>query len=519
MLLINRLPSTPIALLLALCLNAAAFGGLERQLQELIRGAGLQQTKVAAMVVDLASGEELAAINETDLMIPASNMKLVTSAAAIQLLGQGFVFRTALQLVEPKDWEGLDDMVLDGRGFDPTQGPVLVVRGDGDPAFGDPVLLKQQGTSTEQLLQDWVDAIRATGIKRFQRLLIDDRVFDRHFTHPTWPRDQLNMWYCAQVAGLNINNNCLDVFVEPTSTHQSPRVRIAPAASFLRPLNKAVTGKKDTFWISRKPHTNEVTYWGQVKTRRSAPIRVTVHDPPLFFARLLAHRLEEAGITVGSIGRPGWDDPLPVGQTLRVVENPLPVILARCNKDSHNLFAESLLKRVGRQFTGAPGGWQNGPAAVRAFLNHAIGAQGAEVMIADGSGLSRDNRITPRTLVGLLQYMYQDQTLGAPLLDSLAVGGQDGTLRKRFKKKMAGRVYGKSGYIKGVSCLSGYLIIPSPDGVDGEQPGQAIAFSLLFNEIKPPIYVHRIKNIQEQMIRIIDQEASSQLIQNAKWGG
>ncbi len=502
--------TTWLALLLLAIPTAAIAGGLQSRVQRLLQSSGLGQTRVAILVVDLDSGQQLAEIRSIEPMIPASNMKLLVSAAALQTLGPDYVFRTELRLIRPPDWRQFSGLVVADAQFSPEDGPVLVVRGDGDPAFCDPKVMRQHNMSIEQLLQTWAEAVRKAGVTRLQRLVVDDRVFDRQLAHPSWPADQMNMAYCAQVAGLNVNNNCLDIYVEPTQRDQTPHVNISPFAPFLSASNRAVTGASDTFWISRKPQTNELTYWGQVKNRRTAPFRVTMHNPPMFFAQLLAHHLGQVGISVASIHLPNPDDLLPDGEALFAVQTTLPTVLARCNKYSQNLFAEALLKRIGRRLTGSPGSWDNGAAAVRAFLNQRIGPRGAAVVIADGSGLSRHNRVTARVLVDLLQSMHEDKVLGPALRQSLSISGVDGTLGKRFRRKLAGRIYGKSGYIDGVSCLSGYLVTGGPGAggrVQFDGTGEhTIAFSFMFNGIKPPVYLHKIKKLQHELLEMIDGE-------------
>jgi len=500
---------------------ALALAGIQNQVHEIIRSAGLQETKVAIFVADLDNKNKLVAINIDEPMIPASNMKLFVTATALHVLGPDHVFRTELRLAEGDGRMTQPHDTLNLATSKPTtdRGSILIVHGDGDPAFCDPKVLQTRNLDTEQLLQTWVQAIQDAGVKKVQRLIMDDRVFDRRFVHPTWPSDQLNMWYCAQVAGLNINTNCLDVYVEPTQLNQSPRIKVFPDSPFITTLNRAITGRKDTFWVSRKPHTNEFTFLGQVKNRRNAPVHVTLHDPPMFLGHLLGNRLEKVGIPVESIDRPARDELLPPTRTLHAVQTTLPLILQRCNKDSQNLYAEALLKRTGRKFTGSPGSWENGAAAVRTFLNRQIGARSAMVVVADGSGLSRKNRITTRVMIQLLQSMWRDTTHGPMFRESLSIGGQDGTLRKRFKRGLTGRVYGKSGHIDGVSSLSGYLVLPGKPA-QNNRPERTIAFSFIFNNIKPPIYVHRIKKLQNELIQLIDQHvASMQAMRTIDMGG
>ncbi|MCX5663038.1 MAG: D-alanyl-D-alanine carboxypeptidase/D-alanyl-D-alanine-endopeptidase [Planctomycetota bacterium] len=490
-----------LPLLLVACLTACARGELQTQVQRIINAAGLQQTRVGLYVQDLRSGEVLASIDPDNQMMPASNLKLVTTAAAVKLLGPDFAFRTSLNLIEPQDWPA--GTAPPGAAKGAAIGRNLVVRGDGDPGFADPDILTARGTDVEAFLQSWVAAAKAANLTAVDQIIIDDRVFDRIYVHPTWPEEQLNRWYCAQVSGLTFYDNCLDVYTDPTGLGQNPRVRLVPAAPFLSTTNRAVTGKVDTFWVARKAQNNELTFRGEVKTHRVQPVNVTIDDPPNFFGQLLAYRLAEAGIKVNSISRPGPDDRLPTGRELIRVETPLALVLQRCNKDSQNLFAESLFKRMGRSVTGMPGSWENGSAAVRGYLHELLGTQAADLSIVDGSGMSRDNRVTARALVGILAAMNRDPKLGPIYRASLSVGGSDGTLQKRFRQNIAGQVFGKSGYIGGVSSLSGYLVLPEAGG--GEH---VIAFSFLFNGFKPPVYPPQIKSVQDQIVRLIDQHTS-----------
>ncbi len=493
----------------------AHAAGLDTQIEALLRNTDLRGTTVAVAVKDVDRAELIASFQADLPMIPASNMKLVTASAALSVLGPDFVFRTEMSL-------------LAGG---PNQPATLLVRGDGDPALGDPKLLAAQGIGVEELLQAFVAPVLKQQITEVERLIIDERVFDRELVHPTWPEGQLNQWYCAQVAGLNFHDNCLDIYPRPTYPGEAPRLTLSPLVPFLKLINRAQTGNSDTFGVTRDLGTNEMTFRGTVKNTRVAPVSVTIHDPPIFFGQLLANRLAAAGIKVNAIERPALEDHLPAGAPLLVVQTPLAQVLARCNKDSQNLFAEALIKRMGRQATGAPGGWTNGAAAIRQFLHDRLGARSAAVNIADGSGMSRDNQITARVMVELLASMYRDPRLGPELIESLSVGGEDGTLQRRYRAGLHGTVYGKSGYLNGVSCLSGFLLLPGPDadakpaGADAAAtttapaPQRVLAFSLLFNGFKPPLYNHHMKAVQDRIIDLVDEQASRLTPAGANLGG
>ncbi|MEX1015202.1 MAG: D-alanyl-D-alanine carboxypeptidase/D-alanyl-D-alanine-endopeptidase [Phycisphaeraceae bacterium] len=464
---------------------------VESRLREMIRSGDLRQTHVSAMVVDLDSGAVLAAIDPDEPMIPASNMKLLTTAAALDVLGTEFVFRTTLARFTPE------------KGA-PSR-PSLLIQGDGDPAFGDPVLLGQHAPPlvVEDLLDHWVDAVKATGQTHFDTLLVDDRIFDRQFHHPDWPEDQLINRWCAQVAGVNFYQNVIDVIATPANrAGASPRIEIFPPAPFLETRNRARTGDSDAFWISRLPETNQYTFHGTVRSRPQGGVQVTVHDPPIHFAHVLKARLAAAGITIDRVARAADDQVLPESQPLHAVQTTLPLVLTRVNQDSQNMFAEALVKRMGRAMTGEPGSWDNGAAAMRFALRRRLGTSAASVSIADGSGMSRENRVTTRLIVDLLRSMHEDDDAEKAELfrGSLSRAGETGTLRRRMGDLDA-EIVAKTGYLRGVSALSGYVRIPTSEG----EPPRTIAFSFLFNGFAPPLHNHHMQRLQNSMVETIEQ--------------
>ncbi|MFW5681818.1 MAG: D-alanyl-D-alanine carboxypeptidase/D-alanyl-D-alanine-endopeptidase, partial [Phycisphaeraceae bacterium] len=468
---------------------ALAGAEIERRIETKIRSADLGPTDVSLFVYDLDAEEVLAQIDADVRMIPASNMKLVTTAAALINLGPDFVFRTELRML-PADGEADRD-------------PSLLIHGDGDPAFGDPIILEQHGFSVEDLLDLWVDAVVDTGQQRFSRLIVDDRVFDHDFTHPSWPADQLIYRWCAPVAGLNFYQNVLDVLPQPTSWSRAPVVSLFPpeAARFLKTTNRATTGRTDSFWISRQG-VDSLSFHGTVKNRRRVPVQVPLADPPLFLGQVMAERLRDRGIVVSEVVRPDIDLRLPEGKVLHRMRTTLPLVLERTNQDSQNMFAEALFKRMGRQVTGRPGGFDNGAASVRIAMQKLLGPRVSVLKVADGSGMSRDNRVTARFLVELLVAMreHPDEDVAEAFLSSLAVGGENGTLKRRFRTFDRNTdVLAKSGYLRGVSALSGYIVRPGE-----KRDGHHIAFAMLFNGFEPPISNSTLKKLQEEFLTLIE---------------
>ncbi len=477
---------------------------LSAQLRQMASNADLGQTTWGFCVVDLDDGQIIAQDHDDDPMLPASNMKLFTTAVALRVLGADYEFTTVLGWIGTK--AGTSDK--------------LVVVADGDPAFGDPVLLERHGLRVDDLLDQWVAAVKGTGQDHFSELIIDDRVFDYQFVHPTWETGDLVTMSGAEVAGLNFYRNCFDVIVTPTVTGQSPRISLFPQAPSVTIINRATTGSRDDIIRDRRPGTNEMIFSGQIRNHQSAPYSITFHDPPLVFADVFRNRLGKAGITVDKVRRCQPQEMLGNYQPLHRVTTTMQLVLERTNQDSQNMFAESLFKRVGSARTGEPGSWSNGAAAMRQELQQMLGTSAAALTITDGSGLSRDNRVTARLLVELLHVMDRDPQLGPMYFKSLAEGGENGTLERRFRK-FPGQVFGKSGYLTGVCTLSGYLLVPTgDDDADGDAGGddadqqsadeaqsapaeRRFAFSILFNNYRSPISASVLRRLQQRMLEAV----------------
>lgn len=472
--------------------SLAATADVQSDVQSALRSAKLGNTEMSLIAIDLTDQKVLLNVNADVPLIPASNMKLLTAAAALDVLGPDYTFKTKLELIpaEPAKVPGeTDDVSL----------PSLLVVGDGDPAFGDPGLLSEHNLNVEQIIEQWVAVIVKTGANHFETLYIDDRVFDQDFVHDTWPKDQLNRWYCAEVAGINFHTNCLDLLPSPAPFRgAAPTVEIHPNVGFIEIDNRARTGPKDTFWISRRHDANDFVFHGSVKHVHTKPVHVTFHDPPMFFGRLLQERLAAHGIRVDRVQRVAAGETFPTAVPLHVFQTTMPIILERVNQDSQNMYAESLFKRIGHEVTGQPGSWLNGEEAVRSLLRTRVGMNANTAKIADGSGMSRSNRVASRHLATLLESVYGDDERWPVYRNSLAKAGASGTLANRLAD-LPYDIYGKTGYINAVSSLSGYLIVPGRN--DDDEPQRVIAFSLLFNNYRHPIYTGHIKNMQDRIVR------------------
>lgn len=474
---------------------------LSREVSRLVDSTKLKKAKIAVSIRD-DSGREIVSIAATEPMMPASNMKLLTTGLALETLGADFSFRTRL--------------LLDGQR--------LTVVGDGDPAFGDPEMLgelslldadgrERRGLSVEDLLRMWVSAVTGAGVTAIDELVIDDRIFEREFVHPLWPKDQLNERYCAEVCGLNFHLNRLHFWPKPVAGGKPDLSRMEPSVPFLEMRNRATSklGKNDsnTIWFSFTSERGELVVNGNVKQPYESPVPAVMHDMPSLFGEILAHRLRAAGVKVRTARRAASDEApakgTPIGPIFRT---PISTAIERANTDSDNLYAESLLKRSAASAAKRPGSWALGSQVLERRLREALGDDASGFVCSDGSGLSRGNRVTARGLTRWIDSLLRQPGITEVFLESLAIGGKSGTVRKRFREidPSVATIRCKTGYINGVSSLSGVV----------DMGDRRWSFSILGNELSEASAVAKVRQLQEQVVRAvvrtmgsIDQPASS----------
>lgn len=482
-----------------LCVAGATFAAraqdLTAELSALIGQAKLGKASVGISVLDSDRTTPLAAIRAGDLFAPASNMKVLSSGAAILVLGNDFTFRTEIRLV----------------------GSQVVAIGSGDPALADPELLERMEPkiTVDDVLDRLADAVAQRATEPLSALVTDDRIFDRAFVHSTWPQDQLNRWYCAEVSGLNFHANVLGVFPRPNpeGPGKPPVFDLQPSTPGFEIENKARTvgDGKNSVWLTRSGD-DRFTMFGEVRYPSRVPVFVTVHDAPAMFGRLLANRLERRGVAkaAGFEVRAAVGDERFEGSAVAVVKTPLEEVLVRCNKDSHNLYAEALLKRVGHEVTREPGSWENGSAVLRMLISERLGPDLATgTALLDGSGLSRENRVSPLLLTRWMDHVARDKEAGALFVRSLPSDGE-GTLAQRFRDaKLTNELRAKSGAINQVRCLSGFVIAPS---------GRRLTFSVLVNGLQGDTSRAALK-LHEDVVRVLDRWLARREPAESKLGG
>lgn len=421
----RRWGGTAAAALLPLLLAAGQDGAarsLDARIDALLRRHRLESSRVGIWA-GTDSGPWISRAAD-ERLVPASNMKILTTALALSSLGADRTFRTELYV------DGtLRDGVLEGN---------LVVR-----AGGDPNLSGRFFESPTFLFERWRQALGG-GLRRIAgSLILVDETFEATEFHPDWEGNDISRWYCAPVRGLSLNDNCVDVTVSPGEIGGRPRVKLSPDTRYITIDNAAKTVVRATkplaFW--RKPGTNEIVLRGEI----AAPISFscTVANPARYFGTVF---LETLGVTAPIEERSTMPESLRGRPAVAAHESDLRRTLQVCNRRSQNFYAEMLLKHAGG------GTWEGGMRAADAFLR-GIGVEGA--VVRDGSGLSRRNRLSAGDLAAVLRHM-RTRVDFETFRDSLAAPGEDGTLRKRLED-MAGRLRAKTGTLTGVSSLSGYL--------------------------------------------------------------
>jgi len=401
-------------------------------------------------VLRAQTGQTLYSHRADQPMIPASNMKLVTTAAALRVLGPDFVYVTKVGLI----------------------GNTLVIIGSGDPLLGDKEAEARHGRSPGWVLQDITARLHQAGVAMIDHFLVDSSLFDDQRVHPNWPADELNRWYACEVCGLNYNSNCIGMTVR--NSQGRIEIELDPQTRYVKIVNQvrpSQSGNGDVGAYRQTGMPNTLIVKGTCR-KDEGPFDVAVERPAGFFGFLLAESLGRSGIEVRGQLIERSVEPNEGFVLLAEYRTQLQECMARCNKDSFGLAAESLLKTMAaKAIGGRNGAWVAGQQVISSYLI-SLGIDSRQFVVDDGSGLSRNNRLSASCLTRVLYSVYQGPQWPV-FRDSLAVGGVDGTIKRYFTQaKYKGKILGKTGYINQVKSLSGVCTTQSGD----------VLFSILSND-------------------------------------
>jgi D-alanyl-D-alanine carboxypeptidase/D-alanyl-D-alanine-endopeptidase (penicillin-binding protein 4) len=460
-----------IALFLPACHHALppaapappAFPRLRQDIDTIVGAPAFDHTYWSVSVKSLRTNETLYAFNARKLMMPASNMKIVTLAAAAARLGWNYSYETTIRAGGP---------IVDG-----TLRGDLIVSGSGDPSMtiADGIAARVFG--------DWTTRLKTAGIRAIDgRIVGDDNAFDDDELGFGWSWDDLQDDYAAGINALQFNENAARVTITPGLAVAAPAgFAIDPPGAGLVVDNGVTTGaagSAPSIRTRRLPGTSRLAIRGSIAVdARPIVEAVSVDNPTLFFVRSLRTSLIDGGIDVRAkaVDIDAIRDPPPTdGSPLVTYRSPpLSQLAIRLMKDSQNQYAETLLKTIGRT-AGTPtaGG---GRASVQATLR-AWGIADDDLIQRDGSGLSRYDYVTADALTAILAHVDRDPMLRGPFEASLPVAGRDGTLTNRMKGTAAdGNARAKTGSMTNVRALSGYL-------TSGD--GEPLVFSILANNFE-----------------------------------
>jgi len=416
-------------------------------------GAKSGACHVSVLVQELGARGALVELDADRPLRPASNLKLATTAVALTLLGAAADFETKFEAGGP-----LRDGVLRGD---------LVVR-----AGGDPLMAEELEGECGPLLAPWVQELRGAGVQMIAGdLVLDLGTFADATPGPAWPSPAQH-WkdYCALASGFSANGGCITIKVEPTTPGR-------PAVVWVHPLGHGANLDVDVLTSAKKSPSNvrPVVFSDRIRVRGTIPADVSswvgryAHpDPVGLFGAVLRRALSDGGVEVKGATR--RERGTRGGRTLATLRSPIASVLPAINSNSNNAVADQLFYKVGADFSGA--GDREGGA--RATLS-ALGEYGLDVegfQQVDGSGLSRENRVTARQMVCLLDAVVDVGDGGAGVfMESLALSGRTGTLADRMIGTPAeSRVRGKTGFIGGTSALSGVAMC---------EGGRFLVFSVL----------------------------------------
>ncbi len=448
-------------------------GGVDRDaIDRVIDSPPIDQLHVGVFAVDASSGRVLYRRNEHRKFVPASNQKILVTAAALSLLGPDHRFRTEIVAHGPVRGSYLDgDLVL--------------------TASGDPSMSARYWTSGTAALEALADSLRGSGLTYVAgSAVVDVSAWDSTTVGPTWEVEDLRYGYGATGGAFAIDEGEVRIVVAagpevdaPAAVAWSPlgepdfvesRLRTAPPDSGTRVVPQYL------------PETRRLVLEGRVELGTTDTLSFAVRDPVRQAVGALAAAVDRAGIEVEGGWTIRWTPENPAAppcpevglgggcappRTLAAIESPpLSELVAGILEPSQNWMTEQLVRSLGARF-GTEGSWREGVGVVRAYLVNEVGVDSLDIASRDGSGLSAYNLVTPRAIVGILREMHLGPH-GARYRSAMAEPGEENSTLERRLEGLEGRVFAKTGSISNVNSLSGYLV---------RDNGQEVIFSILTN--------------------------------------
>ena len=443
-----------------------------KHIDQLIDQSPFASARWGVKVVSLSNGSTIYERNARQQFIPASNMKIYTTAAALDLLGADYRWLTSAYALSSPDAEG-------------TVGGDLILYGRGAPDLAD--------DHTENSLAKLADAVHARGVRRVKGSVIGDESYFRGSAlGDGWQWNDIQWYFGAEASALTVNGNEIDLnLLPPAKGDATPEVRSSDRLGYVQIDNRMAPGTRaarSTIGVARGLSDNRVEVWGELAPgAKGFGIRLSVHNPALRAAGIFVAALKARNIAVdgealvrSSRSAPSQRfEPTQATEIASVTSAPLSDIARVTNKESNNLYAELILRTLGKERrlmlpTPEPPGRERGDdeagtELIKVWLErNGIPTNGTA--LHDGSGLSRLNLVTPEGTAQILTVL--SRSGNQSFRESLPIAGKDGTLGHRLKT-ISGRAFAKTGSLIYVNSLSGYVLTAN---------GETLAFAIFCND-------------------------------------
>jgi serine-type D-Ala-D-Ala carboxypeptidase/endopeptidase (penicillin-binding protein 4) len=403
---------------------------------------------VGIKAIDLNSGKVIYKKNSSRYFMPASNLKLFTGFAALKFLGPDFVYHTSLQYDQSK----IKQHTLNGD---------VAITFSGDPTFDSINLYKL----LKQFSKDGITTINGN-------IQLDVSAFDDDLYANGWPWDQLHICYSGPISAANLNRNCTRFLLKPDTKNNKASITPITNLQFMPIKNEVQLKQQATCPLQMHTQENNAYVLSGCLSPSSGPITfmASVADPVLFMKTVVLAQLKQLSVKInGEVIVADHSSSLPIAA--QHDSKKLSVLITAMLKKSDNLIANSLLKTLGGAYYNSQGSWANGMSAIKKLLKKHVGIAPKTLSIADGSGESYYDKVTPQQVTQLLNVSYNDELLKKYFIPALPISRVDGTLIHRLKN-MKGIVHAKTGTKRDANALSGYVF---------KEDGSAIAFSIMTN--------------------------------------
>lgn len=463
-------------------LTAAAYTQ-EKPFARFVADSTMDHAVISFSVKDAESGATVFESKPGTSLIPGSVLKIITSAVALEMLGPDHTFKTII---------GYSGKIAPGSGrLDGN----IIIKGGGDPVLGSENFREHYKGFAER----WVAAIIKSGIKKTEgQVITDDSYFDYRPVPSKWLWEDAGNYYGAGVYGLSVFDNTYLIRFNTKDSSRRPLITaVYPEECRYELANRlAASGNQDKGFVFAAPYTETGSLEGTIpEGSEDFILKAAVPDPPLLMARIIDNKLRDSGIRIS--GKPATARARqipPTGFTAvnEITSPPLKDIIRVLNHESVNLYAEHLVKELGRTFHDN-GSTQEGLSVIMSFLKEK-GILSGGLFMEDGSGLSPLNAVTSEQIVEILRYMRKESPNFDDYISSFPDPGKEGTMRNYFRDPLfTNTLKPKSGSMTRVRGYAGYLTTLS---------GRNLAFCILVNNYSgsPRTLVSNIEEILKDII-------------------